>query len=100
MEEIIRNFPEEVGISTAALLLQIVYGEQAIEFHHTVAQLLFVSGRACQDIQTAVAFLRRRVKSPDEDDWEKLKRVIKYLNGKNSEVHTVGRQSLNNKVVC
>jgi hypothetical protein len=28
-----------------------------------------------------VAFLTTRVKSPDEDDWEKLKRVLKYLNG-------------------
>ena len=28
----------------------------------------------------AVAFLTTRVKSPDKDDWEKLKRVLKYLN--------------------
>ena len=31
--------------------------EQAIAFHHKVAQLLFVSARAWQDIQTSVAFL-------------------------------------------
>ncbi len=28
-----------------------------------------------------VAFLTTRVKNPDEDDWGKLKRVLKYLNG-------------------
>ncbi len=28
-----------------------------------------------------VAFLTTRVKSPNEDDWGKLKRVLKYLNG-------------------
>jgi len=28
----------------------------------------------------AVAFLTMRVKSPDEDDWGKLKRVLRYLN--------------------
>jgi hypothetical protein len=28
----------------------------------------------------AVAFLTTRVKSPDKDDWRKLKRVLKYLN--------------------
>jgi hypothetical protein len=33
------------------------------------------------DIQTAVAFLTTRVKNPDEDNWGKLKRVLKYLNG-------------------
>ena len=29
----------------------------------------------------AVVFLTTRVKSPDEDNWGKLKRVRKYLNG-------------------
>ena len=55
--------------------------ERAIAFHHTTAQLLFMAARARQDIQMAVAFLTTRVKSPDEDDWGKLKRVLKYLNG-------------------
>jgi hypothetical protein len=55
--------------------------ERALVFHHTVAQLLFMATRARRDIQTAVAFLTTRVKSPDEDDWGKLKRVLKYLNG-------------------
>ncbi len=43
--------------------------EQALAFHHTVAQLLFMATRVRQDIQTAVAFLTTRVKSPDKDDW-------------------------------
>jgi len=47
--------------------------EQALAFHHMVAQLLFMATRARRDIQTAVAFLTTRVKSPDEDDWGKLK---------------------------
>ena len=55
--------------------------EQVLAFHHTVAQLLFMATRARRDIQTAMAFLTTRVKSPDEDDWGKLKRVLKYLNG-------------------
>jgi hypothetical protein len=40
-----------------------------------------VSTRVRRDIQTAVAFLTTRVKKPDEDDWGKLKRVLKYLMG-------------------
>ncbi len=54
--------------------------ERALIFHHTVAQLLFMSARARCDIQMAVAFLTTRVKSPDKDDWGKLKHVLKYLN--------------------
>ena len=55
--------------------------ERALVFHHTVAQLLFMATRARRDIQTAVAFLTTWVKNPDEDNWGKLKRVLKYLNG-------------------
>jgi hypothetical protein len=53
--------------------------ERALVFHHTVAQLLFMLTRARCNIQTAVAFLTTIVKSPDKDDWGKLKRVLKYL---------------------
>ncbi len=28
-----------------------------------------------------MSFLTTRVKDPDEDDWKKLVRVLKYLNG-------------------
>ena len=49
-------------------------------FHCTVYQLLYAANRVHQDIQTAVSFPTTRVQSPDEDDWEKLKRILKYLN--------------------
>ena len=55
--------------------------EQGGIFHHIVAKLLFAAFRVRQDVQTAVAFLCTRVKEPDEDDWGKLKRVLKYLKG-------------------
>ena len=50
-------------------------------FHPTMAQLLFLSARARRDIQPATAFLTTRVRSPDEDDWGKVKRVLGYLKG-------------------
>jgi hypothetical protein len=58
-----------------------LYEERAMAFHHTTAQLLFMATRARQDIQTKVAFLTTRVKKPNKDDWGKLKRVLRYLNG-------------------
>jgi hypothetical protein len=61
---------------------QLLEEERALAFHHTVVQLLFLGTRVRQDIQTAVAFLTTRVKTPNKDDWGKLKRVLKYhLNG-------------------
>jgi len=55
--------------------------ERADKFHSVVAMLLFLCMRARRDIQTAVSFLTTRVQKPDEDDWGKLKRVLKYLKG-------------------
>ncbi len=82
---IIADFPEQItGVSAtpaADHLFKVredgkkVSEEKVDAFHHTVYQLLFAA------IQTAVSFLTTRVQAPDEDDWGKLKRVLKYLNG-------------------
>ena len=50
-------------------------------YHHKTAKLLFLCKRARPDIQTAVAFLCTRVKSPDKDDYKKLTHTIRYLCG-------------------
>jgi hypothetical protein len=55
--------------------------EDSIMFHHITAKLLFLCKRARPDLQTAVTFLTTRVKSPDIDDYKKLARVMKYLQG-------------------
>ena len=91
LSKVIADFPEEI-IGKAATpagdhLFKVrdegrrLNDEQADAFHHTVYQLLFAANRARRDIQTAVSFLTTRVQAPDKDDWGKLKRVLKYLNG-------------------
>ena len=54
---------------------------QADVFHHSTAQLLFIGLHARRNLQTAIPFLTTRMKAPDTDDWGKLKRAMKYLNG-------------------
>jgi hypothetical protein len=91
LSKVIEDFPEEItgvsAIPVADHLFKVredgrkLSEEQADVFHHTVYQLLFAANIACQDIQTAVSFLTTRVQAPDEDDWGKLKRVLKYLKG-------------------
>ena len=51
--------------------------ETAELFHHMTAQLLFPVHRERSDIRNAVSFLCTRVKSPDNDDYKKIHRVIK-----------------------
>jgi hypothetical protein len=53
--------------------------EKAELFHHYTAKLLFLCKRARPDVQTTVAFLTTRVRTPDEDDYKKLTRCMRYL---------------------
>ena len=53
--------------------------ERAEEFHTVVAKALFVCKRSRCDIQPTVTFLCTRVKEPDQDDWGKLLRMLRYL---------------------
>ena len=41
--------------------------------------MLYVTKRALPDTALSIAFLTARVRGPDEDDWRKLARLIKYL---------------------
>ena len=56
--------------------------DKAEVFHTTVAQGLFLTRRGMPDIHTGIAFLCTRVQQPNEEDWEKLMRLMKYMNGK------------------
>jgi len=64
--------------TTSALYLN---KSDAQQFHHIMAKLLFLCKRSRPDLQTAVALLTTRVKGPDQDDYNKLSQVIKYLRG-------------------
>ncbi|KAI2502074.1 Reverse transcriptase (RNA-dependent DNA polymerase) [Fragilaria crotonensis] len=59
-------------------------------FHSVVAKLLYVSIRARMDILLAVIYLCTRVSRSTTDDWEKLKRVLEYLNGTLHYKYTIG----------
>jgi hypothetical protein len=50
-------------------------------FHRITMQLMFLGLRGRPDVLTAVSFLSTRVQQPDEDDYKKLARVIRYLRG-------------------
>ena len=53
--------------------------EKAEVFHCVVAKLLYVAKRARVDLQLALAFLCTRVSKSTQEDWEKLRRVLKYI---------------------
>ena len=51
------------------------------EFHSRVMKLFYLAKRVRPDILVAIQFLATRVLNPDIDDWKKLERCLKYLNG-------------------
>ena len=91
IQKVIREFPEEITRVCATPASNYLFKvcedgrnlneEQAEVFHHTVYQFLFAANRSRCNIQTAVSFLTTRVKDPGKDDWGKLVRLLKYLNG-------------------
>jgi hypothetical protein len=55
--------------------------ERSEIFHGITAKLLFLCKRGRPDIQTPIAFLCTRVLKPNDGDYNKLRRVVKYLRG-------------------
>jgi hypothetical protein len=91
LEEMLNEFPDEITTTRTTPAAEYLFKvrddapklpeEQAMLFHRFVAKLVFVQARARRDLATATSFLTTRVKSPDEDDWGKLRRVMQYIKG-------------------
>ena len=60
---------------------QLLGAEKKKIFVHLVMQGLYLSQRGRPDIRTAIAFLCGRWRSPDEDDYKTLTRMMQYLHG-------------------
>jgi Reverse transcriptase (RNA-dependent DNA polymerase) len=54
--------------------------ERRKEFHSIVAKLLYLTKKSRPECLTAVAFLATRVSKCTEHDWEKLVRLLRYVN--------------------
>eukprot|EP00957_Ditylum_brightwellii_P149244 11366313-Ditylum_brightwellii.AAC.1 len=68
--------------------------EKAHLAYHNIAKLIFLCQQARPDIQTSMAFLSTRVKSPDTDDWKKLICTMKYLRATKDILLTLEADSL------
>jgi Reverse transcriptase (RNA-dependent DNA polymerase) len=67
---------------------------QAELFHTMVAKGLFLCKRARPDIHPTIAVLCTRVLSPNQDDWKKLVRLMRYLNGTRGDTLTLAADNL------
>jgi hypothetical protein len=68
--------------------------EKSERFHSIVAKLLYICLRSRLDTSLAVAFLTTRVSKSTEQDWLKLKRLLRYLNNTIDMPRIIGADSL------
>ena len=92
VQDMVACFPDQAAVQKAVVspasdsLFRIrdsprLNKDKAEIFHNIVAKGLFVAKRARPDIMVTIAFLCTRVREPTEEDWAKLLRLIRYLNG-------------------
>ena len=104
-EQMFNEFPikfdeKDIAVTPAANdLLSIgkgekLNGEKREVFHTFVAKGLFLSKRARLDIAPTISVLSTRVRDPIENDWKKLVRMMKYLNGTKGWHLTLSADSL------
>ena len=89
IDEVMKDLPKEFGGMAATPAAEHMFKTRsdagyldrktAELFHHVTAQLLFLGQRRRPDIRNSVSFLCTRFKSPDNENYKKLHRVIKYL---------------------
>ncbi|KAL7527450.1 hypothetical protein ACHAXR_001964, partial [Thalassiosira sp. AJA248-18] len=89
LDEMLKELPEDMdGLATtpaADYLFKVrdnapkLDKKKAELFHRVTALMLFVAPRGRPDLRTATSFLTKRVQSPDEDDYKKLARAIKFI---------------------
>ena len=75
------NTPAKENLFTINELAEKLLSPRSKLFHSRVAKLLYLGTRVRPEILTPIIFLTTRVKSPDVEDWDKLDRVLRYLNG-------------------
>ena len=69
--------------------------EKAAIFHTFVMKGMFLCKRGRQDIQPGIAFLTTRVSEPNEDDWRKLIKIMKFLKGTKESITTISMDDSN-----
>jgi KUP system potassium uptake protein len=73
---------------------EVLSKERKETFHSVVAKYLFVSMRARLDIELPIAFLCTRVTKSTKQDWDKLKRVLEFINGTINDERVIGADDI------
>lgn len=70
--------PMEVGYGKSDQVTQLVNNTK---YRKLIGHLLYIAINTRPDIAASVSILAQKVSSPTNEDWDQLKRVVKYLKG-------------------
>ncbi|KAL7572191.1 hypothetical protein ACA910_005538 [Epithemia clementina (nom. ined.)] len=100
LDEAINAFGEDVGGPVATPATKELFDESPTSpplapakqerFHSIVAKLLYVAHRGRPDLQPTIPYLCTRVAHSTAQDWEKLRRLLRYLKGTRKLTLTLG----------
>ena len=68
--------------------------ERSDVFHRVVMKLAFITKRSRPDLEPAMGFLQMRVSKSTAQDWEKLRRVLEFLNGTLEDELVLGAENI------
>lgn len=51
------------------------------QYRKAIGSLLYLAGNSRPDIALAISILSRKVSNPTQNDWNEVKRVMRYLKG-------------------
>lgn len=104
IDEAIEHFGEDVSIKVISPatknLFEVDEASTPLDrkkqdiFHSVVARLLWIMKRSRPDLETAVSFLCTRVSCSTTEDWNKLKRVLQFVNQTKSDERTIKADNL------
>ena len=100
VKNMVEDFPEKLNAENATYpwnesLFKVDPNSPALsksmasDFYTFVYKALFVSKRARQDILPGVSFLTTRVRAPTQQDWFKLKKLMRFLKRTQDDVLTL-----------
>jgi Reverse transcriptase (RNA-dependent DNA polymerase) len=98
IKRLVDEFPEKINGTAPTPAAEDLFAEgkgakldpaKSKTLHTWVAKALFACKRARPDIHVATTLLCTRVKSPNQDDWNKLIRMLEFLNGTRDDVLTL-----------
>ncbi|KAL7574572.1 hypothetical protein ACA910_015922 [Epithemia clementina (nom. ined.)] len=103
LDEAMAEFGEELGAPVGTPATRELFeentnalplcAEKQTKFHTIVAKLLYVAHQGCPDLQPTIPYLCTRVANSNTQDWEKLRRLLRYIKGTQDLTLTLGAEN-------